>query len=353
MAPFFTIGLTTYDRDSMLRETLDSILAQTFSDYEVIVSNDNPARHISGQSIGILDPRFKFVNQRDNLGELANMNYLLRQGAGNYFTWLADDDLYAPDFLESVHRVSLKYSYPKCIFTSFRVFKGERPEFDNKDREGSDELFDGPGFLYRHSKGEANAISTMGFFDRKTIRDIGGLEDISGDGKGMFCEYMLLVKTIMLDKVAYINRPLVFFRFHKGCWGGTSTDLDMYKRAADNLTRKSIEIFRDPRFRKYFHSYLYFILNLSVFGVLGAISRCRKTGDRSVRPIIAYLARIKQYIDQLKGSELYLIGLAALIHVEMNVLCSSARFAGRGFMSAIRSSWQGKKREKDEIGAAA
>lgn len=353
MAPFFSIGVTTNDRLEMLKETLDSILAQTFTDYEVVVSNDNPKRKISNQTMGIYDPRFKFANQTDNLGELSNMNYLLRESNGRYFTWIADDDLYHPEFLKSAHQTLLKYSFPKCVFTSFNVFKDEKPEFNNEAVEGADELFDGPDFLYRYSKGKAKTISVMGIFDRKTIQAMGGLEDISGDGKGMLCEYMLIVRAAMLDKIAYIREPLVLFRDHDGSWGKMSVDLDMYRRAVENLTCRSIEIFRNPQFRKHFYSYLYFIINFAILNVLGVMSKRRSFGDKSVRNVITYLIYARKYVDPLKRSGLYPAGIIVLIHAEIRiVLCLSARIIGKRFRALAQSIFTKEKKEQGSYGRA-
>ena len=327
MTPFFSIGVTTYDREEMLKEALGSILDQTFSDYEVIVSNDNPERKISGQSVGICDPRFKFVNQSTNLGEFSNLNYLWQVSTGKYITWINDDDLYLPEFLESAYQVLLKYSLPKCLFTFWASFKDELPKLDKQARKNQDELFTGPEFFYRYCKGKAETLSHMGLFDRNTIQAMGGLEDISGDGKGMLFEEMLLARSIAFDKIAYINKPLALKRLHEGSWEYTNTDLGMYRRAADNLSRQCIEIFKSPGLKNYFYTYLYYILNQSIDSNLGVMLR---QGDKSVKKIIAYFIYARRYINSLKASRLYLIGLIVLIHVEINIiLCFMGRMIGK------------------------
>ena len=49
------------------------------------------------------DPRIRFVNHPTNLREVGNMNALLREATGRYFTWLFDDDLYEPGFLKAAY----------------------------------------------------------------------------------------------------------------------------------------------------------------------------------------------------------------------------------------------------------
>lgn len=315
MAPFFSIGVTTYDREEMLLETLRSILNQTFADYEVIVSNDNPDRKVSMKSTGICDPRFKFINQAKNLGELANMNYLMNNGTGKYFTWIADDDLYLPEYLEAIYKTIVKYSFPQCVFTSYEVFQTRIQKNSKSIVPKNDELLKGEEFLYKYSKKKLKTISVMGVFEQKTIKDIGGLEDISGDNKGMFSEYMLLVRAAMLDKVAFIREPLVMFRDHDGSWVQENIDLGMYRRAADNLTRKCIDVFKLPKFNKHFYTYIYAILKIAILNNVFVMKKRSEQGDRSVSKITAYLMYTRNYLNSLKRTKLYLIGLIALINV--------------------------------------
>jgi len=115
----------------MLKENLASILGQTFSDYEVMVGNDFPAESISTKCLGMPDPRIRVVNHPKHVGELNNMNGLLEMSQGRYFTWLADDDMYAPRFLESGHAALVQHQFPPYVITSYS--KGAKfavqPEF--------------------------------------------------------------------------------------------------------------------------------------------------------------------------------------------------------------------------------
>ena len=53
-----------------ISECIDSVLSQSFSDFEVIVGNDYPLLRISHELLGISDPRARFLNYAENLGEL-------------------------------------------------------------------------------------------------------------------------------------------------------------------------------------------------------------------------------------------------------------------------------------------
>src|SRR5436190_11907557 len=145
--PLFSIGVTTYNRVELLIETLNSIISQTFADFEVIVANDNPNRTVTAESLGLHDPRIRFVNNPTNLGELRNMNSLLELSRGRYFTWIADDDLYAPDFFQRSYEALQKFDYPRCVFTSFNLMHGDRVDDEAGIHSGETRLYNGREFL--------------------------------------------------------------------------------------------------------------------------------------------------------------------------------------------------------------
>ena len=120
-APLFSIGVTTYDRLELLRETLQSVLRQDCTDVEILVGNDNPARILDAVIIGTSDPRVRIINHPVNLGEMGNMNALLSEAKGHYFSWLADDGLYAATTLSTVAGASAKLQDPPCVFTTSSI----------------------------------------------------------------------------------------------------------------------------------------------------------------------------------------------------------------------------------------
>lgn len=286
----------------MLIETLSSIISQTFSDFEVIVANDNPGRTVTGESLGISDPRIRFVNHPENLGEFENMNSLLRMSAGKYLTWLADDDLYAPEFLQTVREALVSFEYPTCAFTSFREIPiSAVPEHEEIQPENI-RVFSGREFLQKYLAQELKAIGVMGFFDRAYLERTGGLEDISADGQGLYCEYMLIIRAGLLDRIAYIDVPLVFFRVHQATWLLAKTNLEQYQRASINLVSKGLECFRQPQLLADFDQNLINILKWFMFDVVIASRRVRPF---RLAQFVRFLGFAKGYIATLRGSAIY------------------------------------------------
>ena len=107
--PLISIGLSTFDRTRFLKEAVSSVLKQSFQNFELIISNDYIKAPVNFKSLGIKkDVRIKILNQTKNLGELKNLNFMLSMAKGDWFLWLADDDLLHPDFLLTFYNTSKK-----------------------------------------------------------------------------------------------------------------------------------------------------------------------------------------------------------------------------------------------------
>jgi hypothetical protein len=100
--PRVSIGLPVYNGDRFLAETLDSILAQTFVEYDVlIVDNASTDRTAEiGQQYAAQDARIRYQRNPVNVGAMRNFNLAFRRTGGQYFKWWAADDLCMPTFLE-------------------------------------------------------------------------------------------------------------------------------------------------------------------------------------------------------------------------------------------------------------
>jgi glycosyltransferase involved in cell wall biosynthesis len=100
--PRVSLGVPVYNGETFLAHTLESLLAQTFNEIEVIIS-DNASTDRTQQickSFAARDPRVEYIRQDHNLGASANYNFVARRSHGEYFKWAAHDDLCEPTFVE-------------------------------------------------------------------------------------------------------------------------------------------------------------------------------------------------------------------------------------------------------------
>ena len=101
-APKVSIGLPVYNGERYLAQAIQSILDQTFTDFEVIIS-DNASTDGTAQicaEFAAHDQRIRYFRQERNLGAAPNHQFTFHQSAGEYFKWSAHDDIMEPAWLE-------------------------------------------------------------------------------------------------------------------------------------------------------------------------------------------------------------------------------------------------------------
>ena len=100
--PKVSIGIPVFNGEEYLRKRLDSILGQTFTDYEIIIS-DNASSDMTNKICKEYlnkDKRIRYVRQNTNIGFPNNFNFLINEAKGEYYIAAAADDLWEPTFLE-------------------------------------------------------------------------------------------------------------------------------------------------------------------------------------------------------------------------------------------------------------
>lgn len=100
--PRVSIGMPVFNGENYLAKALDSLLAQTYSDFELIISDNASSDGTSEicRTYASKDRRIHYFRNKTNLGAAKNYNRVFELSSGEYFKWAAHDDLCAPEFLE-------------------------------------------------------------------------------------------------------------------------------------------------------------------------------------------------------------------------------------------------------------
>lgn len=102
ISPLVSVGLPVYNGEDYLVQALDSLLAQTYKNFELIIS-DNASTDKTVQicqDYAVIDSRISFYPSEKNLGAAWNYNRVFELAKGKYFKWAAHDDLCDPGYLE-------------------------------------------------------------------------------------------------------------------------------------------------------------------------------------------------------------------------------------------------------------
>lgn len=100
--PRVSVGLPVYNGENYLRYAVDSVLAQTFQDWELIISDNcsTDATAAICREYAARDPRVRYFRNEKNLGGIPNHNRTVDLARGQYFKYYAHDDVLLPTFLE-------------------------------------------------------------------------------------------------------------------------------------------------------------------------------------------------------------------------------------------------------------
>lgn len=99
-APKVSVLMTVYNGEKFVRESVESILGQTFQDFEFLIINDGSTDRTAEVLHGFQDPRVRIINNRENLGAYHSANNGLKLAQGEYVARIDADDIALPGRLE-------------------------------------------------------------------------------------------------------------------------------------------------------------------------------------------------------------------------------------------------------------
>lgn len=212
--PRVSIGLPVYNGENFLAEAIDSILAQTFEDFELTISDnastdatEKMCRHYAAK-----DSRIFYYRNESNLGASANFNLAFERSSGEYFKWAAHDDLIAPSFLERCVEVLDREPEVVLCFPGIgymneqgRIARISRGDLSIRDRRPADRLY---RFVNHQIASEDIFWSVFGLIRSEVLRKTGLL------GKYIAADQVLLMKLLLLGQFHELPEHLYYRRIH-------------------------------------------------------------------------------------------------------------------------------------------
>ena len=124
--PLVTIGIPTYNRaDGYLKGAIQCALDQTYSNIEILISDNCSTDNTESLVKNFTDDRIKYIKHEKNIGAANNFNYCVLNAKGDYFLLLHDDDLIDNDFIETCINFSKGNNDVGIIRTGMRRIDSE------------------------------------------------------------------------------------------------------------------------------------------------------------------------------------------------------------------------------------
>lgn len=197
--PFFSVVIPLYNKGLQISSTLESVLNQTYADFEVILINDGSTDKSVEVVEGFEDDRIKLFHQ-ENLGASEARNQGVLKAKSNYIALLDADDLWLPNHLEELHKsITL---FPKASFYCNAYHLTLKPEFTQKatySLENTDKI-QIVGDYFKASLIHPIAHTSAVAFNKHDFWDIGGFRKhiVSGQDIDLWIRFGLY-KTVVFN----------------------------------------------------------------------------------------------------------------------------------------------------------
>ena len=215
----YSILVPVYNVEKYLHQCLDSLVSQTFRDFEVILADDG-STDSSGRicdEYAQLYPELFRVFHKKNEGLLLTRRFSLKQAKGEYILFVDSDDYVVPELLETVDKAFGQYACDMVLYTFYRFADGDTqftvPQIPCEDGT----IFEGEGKkeLYR-------MFALKHTFSNMWIKAVKrSAVDIDADykpwnvsrGEDIIQSFALLDGA---ERIAFIDKPLYYYRKNEG-----------------------------------------------------------------------------------------------------------------------------------------
>ncbi len=214
--PKVSVCIPTYNRSAYLRQAIESVQAQTYRDYELLVL-DNVSTDGTPQVVaGVKDARVRYFRNERRLSIIASYNRCLELARGQYVALLPDDDLWLPRFLERT--VSILDSHPRVGFAHTALYvmddRGKKQKLSRKWK--TDRIFPEAELPQRFLRGGYPQFYVCTLIMRRECYEEVGLLD---ERLTLAYDWELMFRISLHYGSAYVAEPLACFRLHESSEG--------------------------------------------------------------------------------------------------------------------------------------
>jgi len=230
--PQVSIGMPVYNGEPFISEALVSLLEQTFTNFELIISDNASTDGTESicRNYAAKDKRIRYVRQAENRGALANFQFVLDEALGEYFMWAAADDVWDSQWIAVLLPLAIKF---QCLaFGRVAAIDSDGEPIPHQANNRSFN-FQGPRLIRRLLYylappffGKANPI--YGLLKKNMISH----ENFAILGSRTYGSDMLFLFNLLSDvEIRSAPSAALHKRIHPGCAGGFAVVKDKNRQS--------------------------------------------------------------------------------------------------------------------------
>ncbi len=200
-----SINLCCFNSEKYLRETLESVVNQTYKDWELVIINDGSSDSTEAIILEYIDKGYPIVyHSQENKGLGFSRNKALELSRGEFVAFLDHDDMWLPEKAERQVSAFLNNRDADFAYTNFYVLENGDKKVSFSKRQPDGHVFE--RFLHHYPV----AVLTV-MVRREALNGLGGFFDRR---LHLAEEYDLFMRLLCKSKAVYVDTPLAVYRVH-------------------------------------------------------------------------------------------------------------------------------------------
>ena len=206
--------MSTYKRPALLKAQLSKILQQTFTSFEVIISDNDPDVAAKQVVENLNDKRLKYFSNAENIGMIKSFNKSINRSTGQYVVMITDDDPVVPEMLAEFYDIVGQYP-------DYGIYCGcKRPGVEKSKIE----IFNGNEFIFQLLSPDltSNLLWSSCLLDKRILVNIGGMPDY---GSPHLADHAMLALCGSFNGGVMINKMFSYLVAHDNNFSKSNIDL--------------------------------------------------------------------------------------------------------------------------------
>jgi glycosyltransferase involved in cell wall biosynthesis len=294
--PLVSVCVPTYNRATMLKESLRTICAQRYAPLEILISDDASSDGTEAlcRELASQDPRIRYVRHARRLGLYPNHNFCLDDARGEYVCLFHDDDQHHPELVASCAAFLTSHPEVGIVCPDWELLDESGQSVSVRDHDVP-EIMAGLDYIDRTIRSGQSSIGCPGAMIRKSAL---GAVRFREDGPIGFADFVVWFQIAERAAVGHIGRRLWAYRIHSRSFSRRTIESltqDYYENlnryCDEHLSRWPDHDDRVARWRKDINRYLFWALAYELglhFRKAGAGKRHRASDTQSVFEISEY-----------------------------------------------------------------
>ena len=238
-----SVCLPTYNGERFIKEALDSVIGQTYRDFELLVVDDGSTDRTLDIVQSLSDPRIQLHRNPTRLGIPANWNRCLELAAGEFVCVFHQDDVMLPENLERKVQLLSADETVGFVHSAVETLAEESAPSafaDWIEAATDDTVWDGPEYFRTLLLNGNRVCAPTVLARRSALLEQGGFDP----DLGFACDYAMWLRLCLTYRVGFLARPLVRYRWH----GGNASHAYQFERGVEEIgtaARRGLRLYRD------------------------------------------------------------------------------------------------------------